>query len=1201
MSTDSFFQEMEFHINGDVRKKCNLRSVLFSSCGNVIFENISEVHNFVFNFNSLVKEGLFGEGQAHLKAGELNAMGILDEVLHYVLRLYRQNIDADFFVKGYEFIEEEFKNKSLHSLDFLLKEFCKDFPPKDVYTDKLSLDEWFESNDGSSNVPNKLLAFEEFILLYLANRNPANAQFEVLFNNSNLKAIDSYGIFWDTVKRWSKKNKPIGRRLGKEQSDLDILSFLEEPIKRCPNSILDQLKYIKENWSRFTQNLLLKVLGAEDLIREEEKAGWAPPQGGSFDVPVYTFENLLKEYEAFTPDKNWMPNLVLIAKSTLVWLDQLSKKYSAPITRLDQIPDEELKFFADAGITGLWLIGVWQRSEASRRIKEICGNPDAAASAYSIYDYDIAEELGGWPALANLRERAWKFGIRMAADMVPNHTGLDSKWIMEDPNLFLQTGESPFPAYNYDTENLSRDGRTSVYLENGYYSKTDCAVVFKRVDNYSGDVRYIYHGNDGTGLPWNDTAQIDFLNGEAREKVIQKILHVARNFPIIRFDAAMVLAKKHIRRLWYPAPGSGGDIASRSRYALSIEEFERRIPEEFWREVVDRCAKEAPDTLLLAEAFWMMEGYFVRTLGMHRVYNSAFMNMLKKEENAKYRETIKNTLEFDPEVLRRYVNFMNNPDEETAIAQFGDGDKYFGVCTMMSAMPGLPMFGHGQLEGFTEKYGMEYRRAYKDEAVNSGLLERHKKEIFPLLKKRYIFSGVEKFRLFDFWNEGSVNENVFVWSNFFNGERSLIFYNNAYERASGWIKLSAAFAVKNSQNEKELRQENLMDSLNLNSGEDYFTVFYEQRSSLFFLRKNSELAEKGFFAALDGYQCQVFLNIREIKDNDGYYRVLYQKAEGRGFNDIEFEINKCKYGGLYNTIQDLCAKDLFPQISDYCGTYKKETIEDVSEKIEDISKKLYPRLLNFFTTFEEVFFETFHYDEEKESLKTIKEKNKMRTLCFKNSIDCFLYLCSNELSLIDGNVKDESLKTQERLFINALKTLVFDTRENVLLYMAGLLLSALFKFFPKEKIKLCRFDLAFAELLCSFGLPEVNSKSTLFLLSRLFCLPETEKNFFENSGSSKDCVKDFMDFCVHDEVIKNYLGLNEWNGEIWFNKESTERLILVNILFKLIWEERPEDSLYKCNILFLNFYAGIYSDMTKMFSAAEYKLKNIIDFSSEKA
>jgi len=63
----------------------------------------------------------------------------------------------------------------------------------------------------------------------------------------------------------------------------------------------------------------------------------------------------------------------------------------------------------------------------------------------------------------------------------------------------------------------------------------------------------------------------------------------------------------------------------------------------------------------LAEAFWLMEGYFVRTLGMHRVYNSAFMNMLHTEDNANYRMTIKNVLEFSPEVLKRFVNFMNNP------------------------------------------------------------------------------------------------------------------------------------------------------------------------------------------------------------------------------------------------------------------------------------------------------------------------------------------------------------------------------------------------------------------------------------------------------------------------------------------------------------------------------------------------------------
>lgn len=150
---------------------------------------------------------------------------------------------------------------------------------------------------------------------------------------------------------------------------------------------------------------------------------------------------------------------------------------------------------------------------------------------------------------------------------------------------------------------------------------------------------------------------------------------------------------------------------------------------------MDRIAAEAPNTLLLAEAFWMMEGYFVRTLGMHRVYNSAFMNMLKDELNAEYRELIIETLAFDPQILKRYVNFMNNPDEETAVAQFGKGGKYFGVCLLMTTMPGLPMFGHGQVEGLTEKYGMEYRKPYYDEETDKDLVRRHEREIFPLLKE----------------------------------------------------------------------------------------------------------------------------------------------------------------------------------------------------------------------------------------------------------------------------------------------------------------------------------------------------------------------------------------------------------------------------------------------------------------------------------
>src|SRR5881409_2160742 len=214
------------------------------------------------------------------------------------------------------------------------------------------------------------------------------------------------------------------------------------------------------------------------------------------------------------------------------------------------------------------------------------------------------------------------------------------------------------------------------------------------------------------------------------------------------------------------------------------------MPNEFWREVVDRVGAEMPDTLLLAEAFWLMEGYFVRTLGMHRVYNSAFMNMLRDEENANYRNVIKNTLEFDPEILKRYVNFMNNPDERTAIDQFGNGDKYFGVCTLMATMPGLPMFGTARSRASPSATAWSTAARI---TTSGRLVAEHERRIAPLLHRRPLFAEAQAFRLYDFYtDEGWVNEDVFAYSNRRDGARALIVYHNRYSRTQGWVRLSCA-------------------------------------------------------------------------------------------------------------------------------------------------------------------------------------------------------------------------------------------------------------------------------------------------------------------------------------------------------------------------------------------------------------------------
>ncbi len=603
-----------------------------------------------------------------------------------------------------------------------------------------------------------------------------------------------------------------------------------------------------------------------------------------------------------------MPTVVLMAKSTYVWLEQLSQKYLRHIHRLDQIPEEELQLLADRGVNGLWLIGLWERSVASQTIKRLRGQADAVASAYSLKDYRIAEDLGGNPAYEVLRSRAAKAGIRLASDMVPNHMGIDSTWVTEHPDWFISRGESPFPVYSFEGPDLSAESRYEIKIEDHYYDQTDAAVAFRLRERATGRTEYVYHGNDGTTFAWNDTAQLDYSKAYVREQVIQTILSVARQFPIIRFDAAMVLAKKHVQRLWFPLPGMGGSIPSRAEDAMSQEEFDGLMPNEFWREVVDRVAVEVPGTLLLAEAFWLLEGYFVRTLGMHRVYNSAFMNMLRDEENAKYRSYLKKTIEFDPDILKRYVNFMSNPDERTAIDQFGTGDKYFGVSTLLATLPGLPMLGHGQIEGFTEKYGMEYKQARMRETPNAELVGRHQREIAPLLKKRWAFAESGNFVLYDFWNEhGGVDENVFAYSNVSGGERSLVLYNNVYGSTRGTIHTSAASMDKGSGT---LRQRTLAEAMGLPGDDAAIVAYKDTASGLEYLRRVGGLRNEGFSVELRGYQYVVLQQWREMTVTaEQAWGQLCDGLNGAGVHNLGEAISKLRLRGVHDALRQVLSAE----------------------------------------------------------------------------------------------------------------------------------------------------------------------------------------------------------------------------------------------------------------------------------------------------
>ena len=884
----SHLPTFEFHVSRAAREKYAFSDVLFTVTGNVVLADLNAARNFAYRVN-LIRDTEHNPEKA-IHPGALNAMGLIDEALHAVLHTYREQLDPRVMLDALAFFQSRLGEEQL---DRTLLTFADHFPTVEVFRGKISAREWLNSTTGRT--PHRAIALEELVMLWLANQNPAFKPFDELFRDEALAQSTSYNqltaalrSYFDTRPRFEQQN---------------LLDVLRAPALASPDSLAGQLAFIREKWKGILGESFRRLLTALDVLQEEEKAIWMrfhPPSHEHFGGAVNPGDSSAAgvphfgmggehEYEAFSPDVDWMPKTVMLAKTVYVWLDQLSKQYQRGIHRLDEIPDEELDLLARRGFNALWLIGLWERSKASRNIKVMCGNPEAAASAYSLSDYVIAGDLGGDGAYHALRERAARRGIRLASDMVPNHMGIDSRWVIQHPDWFLSLPQSPYPAYRFDGPDLSSDGRAEIKIEDHYYSRTDAAVVFRRVDRWTGDTRYVYHGNDGTSFPWNDTAQLNYLNPDVREAVIQTILHVARMFPIIRFDAAMTLAKKHYQRLWFPVPGTGGAIPSRAEHGMSKEEFDAAMPQEFWRELVDRVAREVPGTLLLAEAFWLMEGYFVRTLGMHRVYNSAFMNMLRDEENANYRSVIKNTLEFDPDVLKRYVNFMNNPDEKTAVEQFGKGDKYFGVCTLMATLPGLPMFGHGQIEGYGEKYGMEYRRAYYDERPDSWLVARHEREISPLLHRRALFAEVRDFLFYDFHtDEGWVDENVFAYSNRLGDERGLVVYHNKYSSTRGWVRISCGYAEKSGEGGKRVRQKTLGECFGLSHDGAMYVAFRDAASGLEFLHRQRDLAERGLHLNLDAYKTHVFLEWRDIRD-DGTrpWGVLCDSLAGRGVSSLD--------------------------------------------------------------------------------------------------------------------------------------------------------------------------------------------------------------------------------------------------------------------------------------------------------------------------
>jgi hypothetical protein len=418
---------MEFHVSRAIRVKTGVDEVLFNFVGNVVFSNLAACREFVKKFNEARKAS--GDDGPVMHAGALFAMGLIDELNHAMIAKYRETLDPELLPQALQWLES---TRDAAHVSELLLEFSGEFPNVSVYRGEQTSAEWLAGKTPAAvagtttDFANREAAVEELLMLWLANRNPAFTPFKELFDDTQLEQKTIYKEATASLPEYFATRPKMNS--GKDT----LLDALLAPVLASPESLSGQLAFMRDNWAEqlgpeFSETLK-RTLMAVSVLKEEEIAIWTmfhPVRGGQHghgdgkwsqegflgdefvgfgDGAAIGADGArtgprelpppLNEYEAFSPDQAWMPTVVMIAKSTYVWLEQLSKKYQRHIHRLDQIPGEELALLADRGINALWLIGLWERSTASQTIKRLMGQHDAVASAYSLKDYRIAEDLG---------------------------------------------------------------------------------------------------------------------------------------------------------------------------------------------------------------------------------------------------------------------------------------------------------------------------------------------------------------------------------------------------------------------------------------------------------------------------------------------------------------------------------------------------------------------------------------------------------------------------------------------------------------------------------------------------------------------------------------------------------------------------------------------------------------------------------------
>ncbi|MBQ0106284.1 MAG: hypothetical protein KBT47_09680, partial [Armatimonadetes bacterium] len=447
----------------------------------------------------------------------------------------------------------------------------------------------------------------------------------------------------------------------------------------------------------------------------------------------------------------------------------------------------------------------------------------------------------------------------------------------------------------------------------------------------------------------------------------------------------------------------------------------------------------------------------------------------------------------------------------------------------------------------------EYKKAYWNEKTDEYLFERHKKEIFPLLKMRSVFSGIENFRMYDFVTDQGTDENVFAITNKDKKNIGFYIYNNAYRETQGYVRNSVLFKDKSGGNETS---DDIFSVFGLKNAPDCYLIYRDRTRELDYIVSAKDIYEKGLWFNLKAYEYLLFTDFRAVKDDEwGHYGKLWSSLNGEGVSDIKEAYENVALGPLHSRLKKILDKNNFDMLWEL---YKSKEKDDV---------KIY-----------------YFFQKVADSLKTAKDyaggyenKKDITDKIYKD----FIFILKTDWSRhINKNVISEKGAVYYLCIwmllrhFGEMKYGIDDPVLSASLINEWKLKDYILNILPKD------------EFVCT-------AEGVLECLVQVIRTQNWTDPLFSGDKTVAETLRDYL---LLDSTLK-VIKANRFNNTMWFNKECIMSLTELMRISFFVHTETVRDS--KKRVYVRKVAERLAGSMTRMCEKSEYKFDNLLRMLSE--